>query len=131
MKLKAAFFCFTFCLAFALAACSQSNTNKASQHGAEQAVSDAVDAYMYGYPLVTMDMTRKFATNYAKVQGDRGPMGNSSSFVLIQPLTTTRSLPALSSTIGERASCSRRRRKVPSNLDLSPPPLTPQHRGFL
>jgi hypothetical protein len=43
--------------------------------GVEQAVSDAVDAYIYGYPLVTMDMTRKFMTNYATLEGSRGPMG--------------------------------------------------------
>jgi len=43
--------------------------------GVEQAVSDAIDAYIYGYPLVTMDMTRKSFTNYATVEGSRGPMG--------------------------------------------------------
>ena len=43
--------------------------------GVEQAVNDAIDAYIYGYPLVTMDMTRKFMTNYATVEGSRGPMG--------------------------------------------------------
>jgi len=56
-----------------LVACS--GTKTANQPGVEQAVSDAVDAYIYGYPLVTMDMTRKFVTNYATVQGSRGPMG--------------------------------------------------------
>jgi hypothetical protein len=43
--------------------------------GLEEAVSTATDAYIYGYPLVTMDMTRKFITNYSTVQGNRGPMG--------------------------------------------------------
>jgi hypothetical protein len=75
MKLKSAFFCFVSCLAFTLAACSQSGTKTTGQPGVEQAVSDAVDIYIYGYPLVTMDMTRKFMTNYATVQGSRGPMG--------------------------------------------------------
>ena len=60
---------------FGLAACSSSGTNKANQPGVEQAVGDAIDVYVYGYPLVTMDMTRKFFTNYATVQGSRGPMG--------------------------------------------------------
>jgi hypothetical protein len=41
----------------------QPETKTASQPGGEQAVSDAVDVYIYGYPLVTMDMTRKFITN--------------------------------------------------------------------
>jgi len=75
MKLKSAFFCCVFCLAFTLVACSQSGTKTTSQPGVEQAVSDAMDTYIYGYPLVTMDMTRKFMTNYATVQGSRGPMG--------------------------------------------------------
>jgi hypothetical protein len=35
----------------------------------------ASDAYVYGYPLVTMEMTRRVITNVAKVQGTRGPMG--------------------------------------------------------
>ncbi|MGB2635012.1 MAG: DUF1254 domain-containing protein [Candidatus Acidiferrum sp.] len=63
------------CVALALLGCSQPETKTASQPGVEQAVSDAVDAYIYGYPLVTMDMTRKFITNYATLQGNRGPMG--------------------------------------------------------
>src|SRR5215467_7214168 len=75
MKLKTAFFCFVFCLASTLAACSQSGTKTTTQPGVEQAISDAVTAYIYGYPLVTMDMTRKFMTNYAAVSGSRGPMG--------------------------------------------------------
>jgi hypothetical protein len=64
-------------VALGLVACSDSGTKSAStgQPGVEQAVSDATDIYIYGYPLVTMDMTRKFITNYATVQGNRGPMG--------------------------------------------------------
>ena len=34
----------------------------------------ATDAYIYGYPLVTMDMTRRVMTNVATPQGNRGPM---------------------------------------------------------
>ena len=40
---------------------------------AEQA---ALDAYVYGYPLVTMEMTRRIITNVEKPEGSRGPMGN-------------------------------------------------------
>lgn len=36
----------------------------------------AVDAYIYGYPLVTMEMTRRVMTNVAKPEGTRAPMGN-------------------------------------------------------
>ena len=35
----------------------------------------ATDAYVYGYPLVTMEMTRRVMTNVAQVEGMRGPMG--------------------------------------------------------
>ncbi|HET8734784.1 MAG TPA: DUF1254 domain-containing protein [Anaeromyxobacteraceae bacterium] len=35
----------------------------------------AVDAYVYGYPLVTMEMTRRVMTNVAKPEGTRAPMG--------------------------------------------------------
>jgi hypothetical protein len=35
----------------------------------------AVDAYIFGYPLVTMEMTRRIITNVEKVEGSRGPMG--------------------------------------------------------
>lgn len=58
-----------------LVGCQQEPSNKSQAPGVEKAVSDAIDVYVYGYPLVTMDMTRKFFTNYATVQGSRGPMG--------------------------------------------------------
>src|SRR5262245_43943162 len=35
----------------------------------------ATDAYIYGYPLVTMEMTRRVVTNVPKLEGTRGPMG--------------------------------------------------------
>ncbi len=47
--------------------------------GAEEAVFDAVphgvEAYIYGYPLVTMEMTRRVMTNVEKPAGTRAPMG--------------------------------------------------------
>jgi hypothetical protein len=36
----------------------------------------ASDAYIYGYPLVTMEMTRRVVTNVPAVEGTRGPMGH-------------------------------------------------------
>jgi hypothetical protein len=35
----------------------------------------AVEAYTFGYPLVTMEMTRRIVTNVAAPVGTRGPMG--------------------------------------------------------
>lgn len=35
----------------------------------------ASDAYVFGYPLVTIEMTRRVITNVAKVEGTHGPMG--------------------------------------------------------
>jgi hypothetical protein len=35
-----------------------------------------VDAYIYGYPLVTMEMTRRVVTNVVEAKGTRAPMGH-------------------------------------------------------
>jgi hypothetical protein len=35
----------------------------------------ATDAYIFGYPLVTMEMTRRVITNVVKPEGTRAPMG--------------------------------------------------------
>lgn len=75
MKLRIALCCLALGFGFALAGCSQSGTKSVSQPGAEQAVSDAIDAYIYGYPLVTMDMTRKQITNVAIPDDRHAPMG--------------------------------------------------------
>ena len=48
---------------------------KAQTPGVEEAVSTAVDAYIYGYPLVTMDFTRRVLTNVAEPTANRAPMG--------------------------------------------------------
>lgn len=36
----------------------------------------AVEAYIYAYPLVTMEMTRRVITNVAEPEGSRSPMGH-------------------------------------------------------
>ncbi|MGE3709667.1 MAG: DUF1254 domain-containing protein [Hyphomicrobiaceae bacterium] len=36
----------------------------------------ATDAYIFGYPLVTMEMTRRVITNVVEPVGTRGPMGH-------------------------------------------------------
>jgi len=40
-----------------------------------EALALATEAYVYGYPLVTMDMTRRIMTNVAAPEGTRAPMG--------------------------------------------------------
>jgi hypothetical protein len=41
----------------------------------EEAAKLGVEAYVYGYPLVTMEMTRRVMTNVATLEAMRGPMG--------------------------------------------------------
>ncbi len=60
----------------ALAACSKSEA--AGDIGAvkvQEAKQIATEAYIYGYPLVTMEMTRRVMTNTAKAGGLHAPMG--------------------------------------------------------
>ncbi len=40
-----------------------------------QAKSNAIDAYIFGYPLVTMEITRRVMTNVEKPSGTHAPMG--------------------------------------------------------
>ncbi len=57
--------------------CSKGN-NTASEGQTpdlKEAVSAATDAYLYGYPLVTMDMTRRQLTNVASPDATHAPMG--------------------------------------------------------
>ncbi|TEA08519.1 DUF1254 domain-containing protein [Mycobacteroides salmoniphilum] len=42
---------------------------------ADEAKAIAIDAYTYGYPLVTVEMTRRVMTNVAKPEAMRAPMG--------------------------------------------------------
>ena len=42
---------------------------------ADEAKAIAVDAYIYGYPLVTMEYTRRVITNVSEPAGTRAPMG--------------------------------------------------------
>lgn len=47
----------------------------AAQETVFDAVPYGVEAYIYGYPLVTMEMTRRVMTNVEKPAGTRAPMG--------------------------------------------------------
>ena len=46
-----------------------------AQTGPTESQSAAVDAYIYGYPLVTMELTRRSCTNVAEPDGKSAPMG--------------------------------------------------------
>jgi hypothetical protein len=62
-------------LLFAVVGCNSKPQSGAPTAGLEDAVSTATDAYIYGYPLVTMDMTRKRFTNVATPDAAHAPMG--------------------------------------------------------
>ncbi len=51
------------------------HADETSPPGAIEAVGIAVEAYIYGYPLVTFDTVRKQQTNVAKPDAQHAPMG--------------------------------------------------------
>lgn len=60
------------------AAMSRSALAQGSFLGVEEGLEEfwlATDAYIYGYPLVTMEMTRRVLTNVAEPVGTKAPMG--------------------------------------------------------
>ncbi len=64
---------FTLCTAFAVTTLfGADSTQKLSE---QEAIEIATEAYLYGYPLVTMDLTRQVLTNTAAVEGRKAPMG--------------------------------------------------------
>ena len=50
-------------------------TAHAAPMTAKEASDLGVEAYIYGYPLVTMEYTRRVITNVAKPEGTKAPMG--------------------------------------------------------
>jgi len=46
-----------------------------ADENAFEALPAGVEAYIYGYPLVTMEMTRRVMSNVEKPEGSRAPMG--------------------------------------------------------
>jgi len=61
-------------LAVALLLCSTGTMS--AQDAPSDATAIGVEAYIYGYPLVTMEMTRKVMTNVVAPEGTRAPMGH-------------------------------------------------------
>ena len=63
-------------IAAGLLACIQIGAGaKPAALTAREAFEIATDAYIFGYPLVTMDMTRRVMTNVREPEGMRAPMG--------------------------------------------------------
>jgi hypothetical protein len=60
---------------FGMTGCNNTPKQDSEAPDLAEAVSTANDAYIYGYPLVTMDMTRKRFTNVASPDAAHAPMG--------------------------------------------------------
>ena len=60
-----------------LTACAGSGAKQVAsgQPSVDEAVSTAVDAYVYGYSLITTEVTRVQMTNFPKAEGLHPPMG--------------------------------------------------------
>jgi hypothetical protein len=71
--IKGALLCLAVVLSVLFVACSSNKEAKAP--GLEEAVSAAVDAYLYGYPLITFDIARMQQTNVAAPDAEHAPMG--------------------------------------------------------
>jgi len=71
--IKCAALCLAVLLAVLIVACSSKKESKSP--GLEEAVSTAVDSYLYGYPLVTFDVARLQQTNVALPDAEHAPMG--------------------------------------------------------
>ena len=69
-----------FALAAITAAASFAQTSpNSSAVTPDEAAKVATDAYIYGYPLITMEMTRRVSTNVAAPVGLHAPMGQFAS----------------------------------------------------
>jgi hypothetical protein len=76
-KFRPLSFILTCLAASALTGCDSKPAEAPAPSGltTAEATSIATDAYIYGYPLVTVEMTRRVSTNVEKQVGMRGPMG--------------------------------------------------------
>jgi hypothetical protein len=62
-------------LVLGMIGCTPKQETSTGAPGLEEALSTASDAYVYGYSLVTMDMTRKRLTNVAAPDAAHAPVG--------------------------------------------------------
>src|SRR5271156_1569553 len=71
-----AFLCLSALFSFTFLGCGgNQTTGDAKSPALKEAVNSATEAYIYGYPLVTMDMTRKQFTNVPVPDAAHAPMG--------------------------------------------------------
>lgn len=66
---------YNFMMFFLLLSSGTSIANEQAKLSDKEALEIATQAYIYGYPLVTMDVTRKIMTNVESIEATRGPMG--------------------------------------------------------
>ena len=64
-----------FCLVIATAIPLPVGAEEGQAPGAVEAIRTAVDAYIYGYPLITYEMIRRQQTNVAAPDAEHAPMG--------------------------------------------------------
>jgi hypothetical protein len=76
MQTKRSFLLQTTVAALAAATFLNTNLTARAAENVFEAVPLGVEAYVYGYPLVTMEMTRRVMTNVEKFEGTRAPMGH-------------------------------------------------------
>jgi hypothetical protein len=62
-------------VAAAMLAAVPAMAQQAAKISEQEATAIGIEAYIYGYPLVTMELTRRVLTNVAEVTGDKAPMG--------------------------------------------------------
>jgi hypothetical protein len=76
IRMTAAMSMFACALAvLSVAASFAQNSSASSGLSADEATQIATDAYIYGYPLVTVEMTRRIVTNVGAPVGLHAPMG--------------------------------------------------------